>query len=82
MQDNTFIDRLVADLSQRLPPGLGQLSQEIERNLRAVLGEGIARLDLITREEFDIQQQVLARTRAKLEALERQVAQLEQQAGN
>ena len=82
MQDNSFIDRLVAELEQRLPPGLGQLGQEIERNLRAVLAEGIARLDLITREEFDIQQQVLARTRAKLEALEKQVATLEQQAGN
>ena len=82
MQDNSFIDRLVADLSQRLPPGIGQLGLEVERNLRAVLAEGIARLDLITREEFNIQQQVLARTRAKLEALEKQVAELEKQAGN
>lgn len=77
MQDNSFIDRLMADLSQRLPAGIGQLGNEIEGNLRAVLSEGIARLDLISREEFDVQQQVLARTRAKLEALEKQVAALE-----
>jgi BMFP domain-containing protein YqiC len=75
----TFIDQLVADISRRLPPGAGQLGQEIEHNIRAVLKEGIARLDLITREEFDVQQQVLARTRAKLEQLERQVAELEKQ---
>ena len=77
MPDTTFIDRLIADLAERLPPGRGEMGKEVERNLRVVLAEGIARLDLITREEFDIQQQVLARTRAKLEQLEQQVAALE-----
>lgn len=77
MNDQPFIDRIVAELSQRLPAGLGQLRSDVETNARAVLREAIARLDLITREEFDVQQQVLVRTREKLEQLERQVQELE-----
>jgi ubiquinone biosynthesis accessory factor UbiK len=50
---------------------------DIEKNLRAVLQAGFARLDLVTREEFDVQQAVLLRTREKLEALESKVAELE-----
>jgi len=52
---------------------------DIEKNLRAVLQSVFARLDLVTREEFDVQQAVLARTREKLEALEKKVAELEKQ---
>jgi BMFP domain-containing protein YqiC len=79
MNDQPFIDRIMAELSQRLPSGLGQLRGEVENNARAVLREAVARLDLISREEFDIQQQVLARTRAKLEQLEQDVRDLERQ---
>ncbi|MBA3979097.1 MAG: hypothetical protein C0462_00685 [Alcanivorax sp.] len=79
MNDVPLIDRLVADISQRLPAGLGEFREEVERNVQAVLREAIGRLDLVSREEFDIQQQVLARTREKLEALERQVAAMEHQ---
>jgi BMFP domain-containing protein YqiC len=50
----------------------------MERNMRAVLEAGLTKLDLVTREEFDVQSAVLARTRAKLEHLEAQVAELEQ----
>jgi hypothetical protein len=67
----------MADISGRLPTDLGGLRNEVERNVRSVLAEAVSRLDLITREEFDIQQQVLMRTREKLEALEKQVAELE-----
>lgn len=74
---SSVIDQLMTDIRQRLPQGLGQLGQDIEHNMRAVLNEGLSRLDIVSREEFDIQQQVLARTRAKLEALEKQVAELE-----
>ncbi|MCG8394944.1 MAG: accessory factor UbiK family protein [Pseudomonadales bacterium] len=77
MSDQPFIDRLMADISRRLPTDLGGLRSEVERNVRSVLAETVSRLDLITREEFDIQQQVLMRTREKLEALEKQVAELE-----
>lgn len=77
MNDQPLIDRLVAELSRHLPAGLEQVRDELERTARAVLQEGISRLDLISREEFDVQQQVLARTRARLEALEKEVAELE-----
>ena len=77
MPDLPFIDRLMADISRRLPADLGSLRSEVERNVRSVLAETVSRMDLITREEFDIQQQVLMRTREKLEALEKQVAELE-----
>ena len=80
MRDQPFIDRLMADISGRLPTDLGGLRSEVERNVRSVLAETVSRLDLITREEFDIQQQVLLRTREKLEALEKQVAELEKSA--
>ncbi|HEY4071531.1 MAG TPA: accessory factor UbiK family protein [Herbaspirillum sp.] len=51
--------------------------KDIEKNVKAMMSQGFAKLDLVTREEFDIQAQVLAKTRAKLEALELRVAQLE-----
>ena len=53
--------------------------KDIEKNMRALLTQGFAKLDLVTREEFDIQAQVLARTREKLAALEARVAELEAQ---
>lgn len=56
-------------------------AKDLEKNLKALLASVFARLDLVTREEFDVQREVLARTREKLEALERRVAALESQAG-
>jgi BMFP domain-containing protein YqiC len=52
-------------------------AKDLEANLRAMLLQGFAKLDLLTREEFELQTEVLARTRAKLEALEKRVAELE-----
>jgi BMFP domain-containing protein YqiC len=54
-------------------------AQDVERNLKALLASFFARLDLVTREEFDVQRQVLLRTREKLERLEARLAELEQQ---
>ena len=54
-------------------------ARDIERNMRALLAQGLSKLDLVTREEFDVQSQVLARTREKLAALEARVAELESQ---
>lgn len=54
-------------------------AKDIEKNVRALLAQGFAKLDLMTREEFDVQAQVLARTREKLAALEARVAELEAQ---
>lgn len=53
--------------------------KDIEKNVKAMMSQGFAKLDLVTREEFDVQAQVLINTRAKLEALEAQVAALEVQ---
>ena len=82
MNDLPLIDRIVAEISQRLPAGLGELRGEVERNVQAVLREAISRLDLVSREEFDLQTQVLARTRQKLEALERELSALERDTGH
>lgn len=56
-------------------------AKDIEKNLRALLAQGFAKLDLVTREEFDVQTQVLAHTREKLTTLETRVAELEAQRG-
>ena len=77
--------KLFDDLSQRLaasvPKGVQLLQDDLSRNFRGVIEAALARLDLVTREELDIQQAVLARTRQKLEALERRVAELEARLG-
>ena len=73
--------RLFDDLSARVREVLAKSpAQDVEKNLRAAVRAAIGRLDLVTREEFDIQKQVLARTREKIEALEARVAELEAQA--
>lgn len=53
-------------------------AKDVERNVKVMLTQGFSKLDLVTREEFDTQAQVLARTRARLEELEKRVAELEQ----
>jgi len=66
------------ELDRRMKEVLAQSpAKDLERNLRALLTSAFSRLDLVTREEFDVQREVLARTRAKLEALEARVAELE-----
>ena len=52
-------------------------AKDLEKNVKAMMSQGFAKLDLVTREEFDIQAQVLAKTREKLEALEKRVTELE-----
>ena len=62
-----------------MPRGLREGREGLQENFKSVLQAGLSRLDLVTREEFDVQRAVLLRTREKLEALEAQVAQLEAQ---
>lgn len=70
--------RQVVDLvKDAIPPGLEGVGQELKQNLRATITESLANLDMVTREEFEVQQKVLARTRMKLEALEKRAAELE-----
>jgi len=61
-----------------LPSGLGQLPEGLETQVKSVLSSSMQKMDLVTREEFDVQAGVLAKTRAKLEELEKQVADLEE----
>ncbi|MCL1635898.1 accessory factor UbiK family protein [Luteimonas sp. SX5] len=81
MIDLSHIDELARRLSNLVPPGLREGREEMQENFKAVLQGGLAKLDLVTREEFDVQRAVLLRTREKLEALERAVAELEAQVG-
>ncbi len=78
MLDPKQFDDLVQRLSSAMPKGLQVLQEDINRNLRASLESGLARLDLVTREEFDVQSAVLARTREKLAVLEARMSTLEQ----
>ena len=77
---NPNIDNVIDRIMANLPRGLSIFTQEAEHNLKAALRSGLGKMDLVTREEFDVQRDVLARTRAKLEALEKQVAELEKRA--
>jgi ubiquinone biosynthesis accessory factor UbiK len=64
-------------LTQFLPPGLKGFRQELETNFRAMLQGGLEKLDLVSREQFEVQRELLARSRAKLDALEKQLRELE-----
>jgi BMFP domain-containing protein YqiC len=77
MIDLGKIDEIVSRLSDSLPPGATRLKEDVESQFRTVLKAAFEKMDLVTREEFDIQQSVLERARVKLEALERQVEELE-----
>ncbi|BAW80946.1 hypothetical conserved protein [Candidatus Nitrosoglobus terrae] len=81
MIEPKILDDLARKLADSVPRGLQDFQRDVEKNFRATLNSAFARLDLVTREEFDVQQAVLARTRMKLEALETQVVELEVQAG-
>lgn len=70
----------LAELQDKIHQVLQQSpAKDIEKNMRAMLNQGFSKLDLLTREEFEVQADVLARTRARLEALEKRVAELEEQ---
>ncbi len=68
----------LSELQDRIQQVLQQSpAKDLEKNMKAMLNQGFAKLDLLTREEFEVQAEVLARTRTKLEALETRVAELE-----
>ena len=72
--------KILDDLSAKLTEAVNSNpAKDLEKNFRALLAQGFAKLDLVTREEFDIQAQVLSRTREKLGALEARVTELEAQ---
>ena len=77
MIDPKTLDALVARIAAGLPAGFGQMHADLRNNLHAAVSAALARMDLVTREEFDVQSAVLARTRQKLAALEARLAELE-----
>lgn len=74
MDNPKFLDDIAAKLNETVA---NSPLKDFEKNARALLNQGFSRLDLVTREEFDVQAELLARTRQKLEALEARVAALE-----
>ncbi|MFZ0254321.1 MAG: accessory factor UbiK family protein [Gammaproteobacteria bacterium] len=82
MLNPKFIDELTRKIVDTLPEGIAQLQNDIRKNIRAAVASAFERMDLVTRQEFDVQAGVLARTREKLSALEEKVAALEQEAAS
>lgn len=84
MKQGTFIDDLtkclgnaVKRVQHAMPSGVRDAQKDLEKNFHTILQNAFAKLDLITREEFEVQSNVLAKTRRKLETLEKHVAELE-----
>jgi hypothetical protein len=71
------IENLARKLAESVPEGLRSMREDMETNFRGVLRSGISKLDLVTREEFEVQEAVLARTREKLERLETKLEEIE-----
>jgi BMFP domain-containing protein YqiC len=74
---NESIENLASKLAEAVPEGLRSMRDDLESNFRGVLRTGISKLDLVTREEFEVQEAVLARTREKLERLEAKLDEVE-----
>ena len=74
-------DKLLSELSARLAEmAAGNPAKDLEKNFRGLLSSALTRLDLVSREEYDVQAEVLARTREKLASLEERIAELEARA--
>ena len=82
MIDLNHIDELARRLSSLVPPGLRESREELQATFKTALQAGLSKLDLVTREEFEVQRAVLLRTREKLDALEHAVAALENRASD
>ena len=75
--DSFRIDEIARRLLESVPPALRTVQKDLETNFRAVLREGLSKLDLVSRDEFDAQAKVLERTRSRLEALEARLTAFE-----
>ena len=75
--ERSQLDKLARQLAESVPKNLRALGEDLERNFKSLLSSGFERMDLVTREEFDLQAAVLERTREKLEGLEARIAELE-----
>ena len=72
------LDDLAGRLVEAVPQNLKAIGEDLERNFKSLLQTGLAKMDLVTRDEFDVQVAVLARTREKLEALEARLTKLQE----
>ncbi|MFV9669907.1 accessory factor UbiK family protein [uncultured Pantoea sp.] len=79
MIDTKKIEQLARQVHDAMPKGVREFGDDVEKKIRQVLQAQLTRMDLVNREEFDVQTQVLLRTREKLAALEQRLAQLESQ---
>jgi len=77
MFNTKFIDDLARQISESIPTGVKGMQEDVQKNIHTLLQGAFSRLDLVTREEFDAQSQVLARTREKLQQLEQLVDEIE-----
>lgn len=77
MIDPKTFDDLAEKIGKLIPDSVKGLQNDVEKNVKAALQNAFAKMDLVTRDEFDVQSKVLARSREKLEQLEKQVAELE-----
>lgn len=82
MIDPKKLEELAKNISAAIPPGMKTMADEAEGRIKQVLQAQLTKLDFVSREEFDIQSQVLIRTREKLEALEARLQELESQENN
>lgn len=73
------IEEMARSIQAALPPGLKSVGEEVDKKVKQVLQAQLMKLDLVSREEFDVQTKVLLRTREKLQALEDKLQQLEKQ---
>ena len=73
------IETAISDITKILPEDLDILKDDLEKNIRATLNTTFSKMELVTREEFDIQASLLSRTRAKLEALQKKLSEIEKQ---
>ncbi|TXK94028.1 hypothetical protein BMR02_14435 [Methylococcaceae bacterium HT1] len=78
MFDPKSIDDIASPLSDAIPLGFSNLKEDMEKNFRAILQGALGKMDLVTREEFEVQKGVLAKTRSKLEDLEKRITEMEQ----
>jgi len=79
MLDPKKLEDIAKQISEAVPPGVRNMAEEAESKVKQILQVQLSRLDMVTREEFDVQTQVLIRTREKLEAMDTRISELEAQ---
>ena len=73
------IEMAISDITKILPEDVNVLKDDLEKNIRATLNATFSKMELVTREEFDIQTSLLSRTRTKLEELQKKISELEKE---